>query len=174
MSGQGDWGGMEGGRIVQISVSRGGVPKRAIDFGRVQLTGIEGDSWAHPEFHGGPRQAVLLIAEEVLDGLRNEGFPVFPGALGENLTTRDLDPRQWREGQIWRAGSARLEMTKVRVPCSTIKIYGDAIGKRIYDARVKAGNPDSPVWAHSGMYTRVLSEGIVRAGDRMELESETA
>ena len=165
---------MASGRIVQISVSRGGVPKRAIDFGRVQVTGIEGDSWAHPGIHGGPGQAVLLIAEEVLEGLRKQGFPVFPGALGENLTTRDLDPHHWRAGQIWRAGSARLEMTKVRAPCSTIQVYGDAIGRRIYDAQVKAGNPDSPLWGHSGMYARVLSEGVVRAGDVIELEAEKA
>jgi MOSC domain-containing protein YiiM len=169
----GDLRAMGAGRIVQISVSRGGVPKRPIAVGRVQVTGIEGDSWAHPEIHGGPRQAVLLIAEEVLEGLRKQGFPVFPGALGENLTTRDLDPRHWRAGQIWRAGSARLEMTKVRTPCSAIEVYGVAIGKRIYDAMVKAGNPDSPLWAHSGMYARVLSEGAVRVGDLMELESET-
>ena len=168
----GDSKGMGGGRIVQISVSRGGVPKRAIEVGRVQVTGIEGYSWAHPEFHGGPLQSVLLIAEEVLENLRKQGFPVFPGALGENLTTRDVDPRSWRSGQIWRAGSARVELTKVRTPCSTIKVYGDTIGKRIYDAQVKAGNPESPVWGHSGMYARVLSEGIVRAGDGIELESD--
>ena len=161
---------MKTGKIVQISVSRGGIPKRPVDAGQIQVTGVEGDSWAHPEFHGGPRQAVLLIAEEVLERLKSEGFPVFPGALGENVTTRDLDPRAWRAGQVWRVGSARLEMTKVRAPCSTIKVYGDSIGKRIYDALVKAGNPDSPLWAHSGMYARVLSEGIARAGDMVELE----
>ena len=32
----GDSKGMGGGRIVQISVSRGGVPKRAIEVGRVK------------------------------------------------------------------------------------------------------------------------------------------
>lgn len=165
---------MRAGKIVQISVSRGGVPKRAVAFGRVQVNGIEGDSWAHPEFHGGPMQTVLLIAEEVLESLKEEGFPVFPGALGENLTTRDVDPRDWRPGQIWRVGSARLEMTKVRAPCSTIKVYGDGIGKRIYDARVKAGDTDSELWARSGMYARVLTEGVVHPGDAIELESEAA
>lgn len=138
------------------------------------MAGIEGDSWAHPEFHGGPLQAVLLIAEEVLDRLKLAGFPVFPGALGENLTTRGVDPHNWRIGQVWRAGTSRLEMTKVREPCSTIKVYGDAIGRSIYDARVRAGNADSPLWAFSGMYARVVAEGMVRPGDSLELESELA
>ena len=138
------------------------------------MTGLEGDSWAHPELHGGPRQTVLLIAEEVLERLKTEGFLVFPGALGENLTTHGLDPRMWRTGQIWRAGSARLEMTKVRAPCRTIQVYGGSIGKRIYDAQVNAGDTNSPLWAHSGMYARVLTEGMVRVGDVVELESELA
>ena len=136
------------------------------------MAGMQGDSWAHPRFHGGQRQAVLLLAEEVLEGLRREGYPVFPGALGENLTTQGLDPRSWRPGQVWRVGSARLEFTKVRTPCKTIKVYGDMIGTKIYDARVKAGNIDSPLWAHSGMYARVLSEGLVHVDDLIELESE--
>jgi MOSC domain-containing protein YiiM len=161
-------------QIVQVSTSRGGVPKRAIAEGRVTVNGIEGDSWAHPEIHGGPLQRVLLIAEEALDELKLAGFPVFAGALGENLTTRGIDPRAWRAGQVWRAGTARLELTKPRAPCSTLKIYGEAIGLAVYDAQVKAEDHRSPVWGYAGFYARVLSEGVVRAGDSISLERETA
>jgi len=49
------------GSILQVSVSRGGVPKRAIPEGTLTLTGLDGESHAHPDIHGGPRQAVLLI-----------------------------------------------------------------------------------------------------------------
>ena len=51
--------------------------------------GIQGDSWAHPQIHGGPRKALLIVCAEAIDELRAEGYPVFPGALGENLTVRD-------------------------------------------------------------------------------------
>ena len=162
------------GKIVQVSVSRGGVPKRAVSIGRVTLQGLEGDSWAHPKFHGGPEQALLLIAAEIIERLREQGFALFPGALGENLTTEGLDVSQWRFGQIYRAGSARLQFTKARVPCRTIEVYGAQIGKAIYDKRVKASDPSSPVWGYSGMYARVLTEGVIRAGDAIELESEVA
>ena len=162
------------GRIAQISVSPGGVPKRAMAIGRVSEGGIEGDSWAHPRYHGGRDQALLLIALEVIEILKSEGFPLYAGALGENLTTEGLDVSRWRFGQVYRAGSVRLQLTKARVPCKTIKVYGEHIGRAIYDARVKAGDFSSPVWGFSGMYARVLTEGVVRSGDAIELESELA
>lgn len=160
--------------MVQVSVSRGGIPKRAIPEGRITIERIDGDFWAHPQCHGGPNQTVLLIAEEALEYLKNEGFPVFPGALGENITMRGIDPRQLRSGQVFRIGGSRLELTKVRVPCDTIEVYGTGIGKAVYDAQVKAKDPSSPVWAFSGFYAKVLSEGIVRPGDSIILESVLA
>ena len=160
------------GTIVQVSISKGGIPKRAIEEGRVSEGGLEGDAWAHSRYHGGPLQAVLVMAAEVIAELTQKGFPVYPGALGENLTTQGLDPSQWRTGQVYRAGTARLEFTKVRVPCRTIKVYGAEIGKAIYDSHVKAGDFTSPLWAFSGFYARIVQAGLVRAGDSIELRSE--
>lgn len=163
------------GAIVQISVSPGGVPKLPIPAGRVHALGIEGDGHAHPQIHGGPNQALLFIAEEVLDELKVRGYPVFPGALGENVTTRGLDPRAWRIGQRWRVGpEVIVQMTKVRVPCSTVHIYGDKIGAEIYDQQVKAGDVTSPRWAASGMYASVVVAGAIRPGDILALLDEIA
>ena len=160
------------GVIQQVSVSRGGVPKRAIEGAVLTRERVEGDDWAHPQYHGGPQQAVLLIAEEVLEDLKQQGYPVFNGALGENLTTRGLNPHEWRKGQIFRVGAARIELTKPRSPCSTIEVYGPTIRSAIYDAKVKAKDPSSPVWGYSGFYAAVITEGFVRAGDSIELESQ--
>jgi MOSC domain-containing protein YiiM len=162
------------GTILQVSVSPGGIPKRAAAAGIVGHQGLEGDSWAHPQFHGGPDQALLLITEEVIEKLKAHGFPLFPGALGENLTTQGLDAAKWRFGQIFRAGSARLQITRLRTPCRTLKVYGQDIGRAIFDSRAKNGDPNSPVWGYSGVYAKVLTEGVVRPGDLIELESEVA
>jgi len=162
------------GTIVQINTSPGGVPKRAVFEGSVRFRGLDGDSWAHPQFHGGPNQALLLIAEEVIDILKAKGYPVYPGALGENLTTRGLDPRHFRIGQTYRAGTARFRLTKLRTPCSTIQIYGRQIGREIYDAQAKAGDPASPVWCFAGIYAGVVTEGVIHPGDPISLESELA
>jgi MOSC domain-containing protein YiiM len=127
--------------------------------------GLAGDACAHPAIHGGPMQAVLLITSESIDDLKARGYPVFYGALGENLTTRGLDRRQLRIGQQLRAGGALIEITKIRGPCASLDIYGPSIKQEIYDKQVKAGDPTSPRWGMSGFYARVVQSGSVRPDD---------
>jgi MOSC domain-containing protein YiiM len=164
--------------IIQVSVSRGGVPKRAVPGAMITSLGLEGDSWAHPNIHGGPQQRVLIIAAEVVDELASRGFPVFYGALGENLTVRGLTPGSMRGGQTWRAGDALLELTRVRKPCATLDVYRHAdnrgIQEEIYDGRVKQGDAASPLWAHSGFYASVQRPGLVSPGAAFELMFELA
>ena len=136
--------------------------------------GVEGDVHAHPEIHGGPRQAVLLITAEAITELAAHGFPVYYGALGENLTTQGIDRRLLRTGQRYRAGAALIELTKVRGPCGTLDVYGPEIKGAIYDTQVKAGDFASPRWALSGFYASVIQPGLVRANDIITLESELA
>jgi MOSC domain-containing protein YiiM len=162
------------GTIVQINVSPGGLPKRAIAEGYLTPEGVEGDSWAHPRFHGGPEKAVLLLTADTIDELAARGYPVFYGALGENLTTRGLDRRHLRIGQQLRAGSALIELTRIRVPCATLDVYGPGLKKEIYDSQVKAGDPESPRWGMSGFYARVLQPGYVRPDDIIALVATLA
>jgi MOSC domain-containing protein YiiM len=129
------------------------------------LQGIEGDAHTHPDIHGGFRQAVLLIASEVVDELKARGFPLFYGALGENLTTRGIDVRDLRMGDQVRAGGALLEITKPRGPCSQLDVYGESLKYEIYDMRVKERDHTSPRWGMSGFYATVVSPGPVGPGD---------
>ena len=162
------------GTIVQINVSPGGLPKRAIAGGFLTPEGVEGDSWAHPRFHGGPEKAVLLVTAETIDELAARGYPLFYGALGENLTTRGLDRRYLRIGQQLRVGGGLIELTKIRIPCATLDVYGPQLKKEIYDARVKAGDPESPRWGMSGFYARVIQPGYVRPDDIIALVATLA
>ena len=153
------------GRIVQVNTSFGGLPKRAISGGFITPLGIEGDGHAHPAIHGGARKAILLIASEVVDELSSRGYPLFYGAMGENLTSRGLPIRDLRIGDQIRAGGALLEITQPRGPCSALRVYGDALKDEIYDAAVKALDHRSPRWGMSGFYTSVLSPGPVHTDD---------
>jgi MOSC domain-containing protein YiiM len=157
------------GSILQINISPGGIPKRPIPEAVVTAEGIRGDRWSHPDIHGGPNQALLLITSEGIDELIAQGFFLFPGALGENLTTLGLDRRQIRIGQRYRAGDVFFELTKRRAPCATLNIYGPGIQQAIFDTQVKAGDPSSPRWGLSGFYARVLRSGTLRSQDPIAL-----
>ncbi len=157
------------GVIVQVSISPGGVPNRAVEEGNVTRKGIAGDGWRHPQFHGTLKRSILLITAEGVDELAAQGFPVYYGALGENITTRGLDRCSLRIGQRFQAGEAVIELTEVRFPCDTLSVYGAGIQAAIYDARAQAWDPASPVWGMSGFYASVVEPGIVQPGDAIAL-----
>jgi MOSC domain-containing protein YiiM len=156
--------------ILQINISKGGVPKRPVEEAFVTSLGIEGDLHAHPAIHGGPVKALLLITSEGLEDLKQLGFPLFCGALGENITTSGLDRRSLRAGQRWRIGQeVVVELTRVRAPCKTIEVYGGGIGDAVYDHAVQAGDPSSPRWGLSGFYAAVVRPGPIWPGDPIAL-----
>jgi MOSC domain-containing protein YiiM len=141
------------GIIVQVSKSSGGLPKLPVLGGLISFQGLSGDRHAHPQFHGGPKQAILLIAAEIVDALKLAGYPVYYGALGENLTIRDLDTQALQVGDKLRAGSALLQVTKSRTPCAQLNVYGASIQAAV-----------SP-WSLGGLYAKVLEEGDVHPND---------
>ena len=156
------------GTIVQVNVSPGGIPKRAIASAELTPAGIVGDAWRFP-FHGGQRKAILLVTTEGIDEVVAQGFSLFPGALGENLTTCGLDRRALRFGQRLRAGTAVIQLTQIRTPCATLNVYGAGIQAAIYDAGVQSGDPASPRWGLSGFYASVMRPGTVNPGDAIAL-----
>jgi MOSC domain-containing protein YiiM len=158
--------------VIQINASSGGVPKRPLLFGEITPDGVAGDRHAHPDIHGGPRQAVLLITSEGIDELKAAGFPLYPGAMGENITTQGLDRRTVRLGQRYRLGQVIVEITKIRRPCDQLNLYGDGIQKAVFDAEVKAGNIASALWGLSGFYASVVQPGTLRPGDAIMLLEE--
>jgi MOSC domain-containing protein YiiM len=160
--------------VLQINVSNGGVPKRPILFGDITATGVVGDRQAHPQIHGGPRQALLLITNEGLEELKRDGFPLYPGALGENVTTQGLDRRNVRLGQRYRLGEVIVEITKMRRPCDQLNPYGEGtIQSAVFDKEVKAGNIESPRWGLAGFYASVIQPGTLRPGDPITLLEES-
>lgn len=163
------------GVLFSLNVSTGGLPKHPVVEAELTPLGLRGDSCAHPQIHGGPDQALLIATREGIEELVSLGYPLFPGALGENITTQGIDRRQLRVGQRFRLGpEAIIELTKPRGPCSALDPYGPGLQKAIYDAEVKRANAESPRWGLSGLYARVLQPGKLRAGDPVWLIEQVA
>jgi MOSC domain-containing protein YiiM len=161
------------GEVVQINISPGGLPKHPVLEGLISSLGIVGDAHAHPKIHGGPRKAILLVAAEVIEELAARGYPVFYGALGENLTIRGIPIRDLHIGDRLRAGTALLEITQPRGPCTALDVYGESLKGELYDLRVKTLDSKSPRWGMSGFYARVIEEGVVHVGDRISAVVQT-
>jgi len=149
------------GRLVQINVSSGGVPKLPVPAARVTRGGVEGDRQRDLRYHGGPDRAVSIWSLEIIEALRAEGHPVVPGGAGENLTVSGLDWAAMRPGVRLRVGGeadgVELEVTAFAAPCPIIRRnFTGGSFDRISDK----SHPGS-----SRVYCRVLREGRVAAGE---------
>lgn len=163
------------GQILQISLSKGGVPKFPVLSAEVGPVGILGDVQKNTKYHGGPRQALLWVTNEGVVELQEAGFAIYPGALGENVTTSGVDRRTVRLGQQWQMGDVIVEVTKMRVPCSTLDVYGPGtIQKAVFDSAVKAGDFSSPRWGLAGFYLSIVRLGSFAPGDPVILLTDVA
>lgn len=158
--------------VLQLNTSPGGIPKYPVLFAEVTPTGLAGDGHDHPNIHGGPVKALLLITIEGIEELKQAGFPLYPGALGENITTTGLDRRDVRLGQRYRIGEVTIEISKMRQPCDTLTPYGPGIQSAVFDPRVKGGDATSPRWGLAGFYASVVQTGTIRPGDAITLLEE--
>ena len=150
------------GRIVQISVSPGGVPKLPVPSARVAELGLEGDQHRDMEHHGGPERAVCLFALEQIRVLQAEGHNVSPGAIGENLTVEGLDWERVTPGSRLELGAdVLIEVTRYTSPCFNIKKnFADGDFSRVSQKRHPGG---------SRVYARVLRAGVISQGDTVRL-----
>ncbi len=122
---------------------------------------LAGDGQADLRVHGGPDKAVYAYPLEHYDFWQRHVPPALlvPGAFGENLTTTGLLESAVRVGACYRMGTAVLMAVQPRRPCAKLGIRLNDAGmtKRFEEAR------------RSGIYFRVVREGVLRAGDAVAL-----
>ncbi|MCJ2060146.1 MOSC domain-containing protein [Methylobacterium sp. J-048] len=127
--------------------------------------GLEGDEQADLRHHGGPEKAVHHYAFDHYAGWRQElpgpepALLARPGAFGENLSTIGLTENDICVGDLWRAGSALLQVSQARQPCWKLN---HRFGAADMARRVQASG-------RTGWYYRVVEPGVIAAGDRLRL-----
>jgi len=133
--------------------------------GEIEL-GPEGficDQQADRRVHGGPEKAVHLYPARHYARLARR-FPeaaaqLVIGSLGENISTAELDESDVRIGDLWRLGSAILQVCQPRNPCWKIDERFACDGMAAFIAEN---------WL-TGWYWRVVTPGRVAPGDSLEL-----
>ncbi|MEV0458036.1 MOSC domain-containing protein [Catellatospora methionotrophica] len=109
---------------------------------------------------------VHLIHAELHDEVREQGFEVAPGQLGENITTRGLDLLSLPRGTVLRIGShAAVEVTGLRNPCPQIDRFEPGLLKQVVHR-----DADGDLVRKAGIMSIVLSGGPVRPGDPVTVE----
>jgi MOSC domain-containing protein YiiM len=148
------------GRLQQLNVGGGGVPKAAVGSAEVWPRGLVGDRQATRRHHGRPFQAVSLYAVEVLAALAAEGHPVGAASVGENLTVSGLPWSSLRPGARLVLGDAGdpvcLELTSWAPPC--VAVAGSFLGGDFN----RIDHDRHPGWARA--YAAVLRPGRVSVG----------
>ncbi len=132
---------------------------------RINFLGIEGDEQADPSVHGGLDKAIHHYpTDHYAYWQRRYGqLPVLcsAGAFGENIAVYGIDEREASIGDVYRLGTALVEISQGRQPC--------------WKQAERLGQPavvtDMLETTRCGWYYRVLEEGSVEVGDRLILVS---
>lgn len=166
-------------KIISLNVGR---PRLVLDRERAVSTGIfkspvagpvmlrtlnfDGDRQADLTSHGGNNKALYAYPSEHYPFWRGElpGIDLTWGIFGENLTTEGLLETESCIGDQYRIGAATVRVSQPRIPC--------------YKLGIRLGRDDMPnrflASGRCGIYFSVVEEGMVCAGDSIELLERNA
>ncbi len=161
-------------KVLSVNV---GLPRKVIFNGQLVTTAIfkdpvngpimlrklnlDGDRQADLTVHGGVDKAVYSYPAEHYGYWRKQ-FPNMDipwGMFGENFTTEGLTEDTVNVGDQFQVGSAKLVASQPRMPCYKLGVRFGTMD--IIRRFLVSGRP--------GIYFRILKEGEVQTGDKIEL-----
>lgn len=142
-----------------------GIFKEERPSARLSEYGLEGDEHGDPRNHGGPEKALHHYAADHYSWLKaNLPSPASercqPGAFGENLVSEGITEQGVCVGDVYRLGSALIEVSQPRQPCWRLnQRFG------IPDMSYRLQNS-----LRTGWYYRVLQPGNIHLNDTLCLQ----
>jgi MOSC domain-containing protein YiiM len=127
----------------------------------LRKTDVENDTVIDRKHHAGVNKACFLFAADEYPYWK-ELYPNLKwnwGMFGENLTVEGLDEAAIRIGDVYRIGTALVQVSQPREPCYKLGVRFD--NQEILRQYINHGYP--------GTYVRVLEEGKVKTGDEIHL-----
>ena len=138
------------------------IRKSLVESLEIKLHGIPGNRTAFEKTHGGDMRVLHQYSETNYQFLKDK-FPdiaerFVPGSFGENIYTDELTEADLCIGDIFKIGTAKIQITVPRRPC-------DAINLTYEDNRILKAVLNS---YHVGWFFRVIEEGSVKLGDVLQ------
>jgi MOSC domain-containing protein YiiM len=113
---------------------------------------------------------VHLIHAELHAQLREEGFDISPGQMGENITTLGVPLLELPTGtRLHLGGTAIVEVTGLRNPCGQLDGLQSGLKAALLDHDAR-GN----LVRKAGVMSVVIAGGEVRPGDQIVIELPAA
>jgi MOSC domain-containing protein YiiM len=107
---------------------------------------------------------VHLLHRELLDELRDAGFRIGPGQIGENILTSGIDLLGLPSNTVLRIGAAQIRVTGLRNPCVQLDRFQPGLMAATLDHDA-GGN----LIRKAGIMGVVLAGGDVRPGDNIDV-----
>ena len=137
--------------------------------------GVEGDAHAGKTVMHRSRVAkdptqpnlrqVHLIHSELHSELKEEGFDISPGDMGENITTKDIDLLKLPTDTRLQIGKAIIQITGLRNPCAQLDRFQPGLMAAVLDKNER-GN----IIRKAGIMGIVIATGVITIGDPIRIE----
>ena len=136
---------------VNISQNKGTIKQPILEGRLVKGHGLEGDAHA-----GNWHRQISLLAQESIDKMIAMGAgELLPGMFAENVTTEGMELFTLPIGTKLRLGEALVEVTQIGKACHQHCEIFKKLG--------------TCIMPFEGIFSTVLEEGIIRAGDAIEI-----
>ena len=140
-----------------------GIRKHPCPEIQVFMDHIHGNGSHNLKYHGGNKRVIHHYTEAHYSYFKKKFQEIadrfVPGSYGENIYTQELTERDLCMGDIFTAGTTKIQLTASRRPCATINLsYQD---NRILKEIAQSGRV--------GWFYQVLEEGTIKTGDMLEL-----
>ncbi|MCX2746036.1 MOSC domain-containing protein [Mangrovivirga sp. M17] len=142
-------------------ISSGIFKKEVTGAVKVNKFNLEGDKQADLTVHGGEFKAVYAYPVEHYDywNKKRPDLQFQPGIFGENLCVSGLLENDVNVGDRYKIGTAVFSVTIPRLPCYKL-------GIKMNDSKIVK---DFMIAERSGFYLKVIEEGVINPGDKIEL-----
>ncbi len=136
-----------------------GIPKLPVKQATVSIKGVGDDhnNYRYNRKKNTLDRAVLLYTLDKLDELKQEGWDLNIGDLGENITL-NIPYNELIVGKQIKIGDLLIEVTEECKPCNNLSVLPCVGKERINEFIIT-------MKGRRGMYAKVLQEGTIRVED---------